>query len=382
MSCDSTMPHPVGTTLRVGVIGLGWAGQQHMKAYDSIDGVELVAIAGHEDHLREELGDRYDIAHDHRCVEYTELLEVDGLDAISIAVPTFLHAPIAIAALGKGIHVLTEKPIAANVTDAEQMVHAARSAGRVLEVVFNHRLRGDVQVLRQRMREGDLGVPYFATASWLRRDGIPQLGGWFTTAERAGGGPLIDLGVHVLDYSLFLLGEPAVESVSATTYGELGRQRARALTEAAARAGHAAEGGEGSGTAREVCFEVEDFASAFLRLEGGGTLVLQTSWAAYRDPADRIDFQVLGTGGGARLTDDAGARQLVIYRDRDGRIADEELTPPPNAGHGGVVRDFVAVVRDPATWNRHDGSVGLERARILDACYRSAEQGQEIVLDG
>ena len=367
-------------TLRIGVIGLGWAGQQHMKAYASIEGVQLVAIAGHEDHLCEELGDRYDIAHDHRFVDFAELLDVGGIDAISIAVPTFLHAPIAIAALDKGVHVLTEKPIAATVADAERMVEAARSSGRVLEVVFNHRLRGDVQMLGQRMREGGLGVPYFASASWLRRDGIPQLGGWFTNAGRSGGGPLIDLGVHVLDYSLFLLGEPAVESVSATTYGELGRQKARALTEAAARTGRAGEGIAQSGPAREVSFEVEDFASAFLRLEGGGTLVLQTSWAAYRDPADRIEFQVLGTEGGARLTDDAGARHLVIHRNRDGRIADEELTPPPNGGHGGVVRDFVATVQDPTTWNRHDGSVGLERARIIDAAYRSAAAGHEIVM--
>lgn len=358
-----------GRALRVGVVGLGWAGQQHMKAYDGIEGVDLVAIAGQEDDLRSELGERYDIDESLRFVDYTDLLKVEGLDAVSIAVPTFLHAPIAIAALEAGLHVLTEKPIAASVPDAEKMVAAARSAGRVLEVVFNHRLRGDVQALGQKMHDGELGTPYFAEASWLRRDGIPQLGGWFTNAEKAGGGPLIDLGVHVLDYSLFLLGEPKVESVSATTYNDLGRQKAAAQTEA---------NGEGG---RQVRFEVEDFASAFLRLEGGGTLVLRTSWAAYRDPADRIEFHVLGTEGGADLTDDGGEHHLVIRQDKDGKVADEEIDPPESLAHGGVVRDFVATLRDdPSTWASHDGTTGLKRAQVLDACYRSAAEGHEVTV--
>jgi predicted dehydrogenase len=358
-----------GRTLRVGVVGLGWAGQQHMKAYDAIDGVELVAIAGQEDDLRAEAGEKYGVAEQNRFVDYTDLLEVEGLDAVSIAVPTFLHAPIAIAALGKGLHVLTEKPIAASVPDAEKMVEAARSAGRVLEVVFNHRLRGDIQALGEKLHAGELGTPYWAQASWLRRDGIPKLGGWFTNAEKSGGGPLIDLGVHVLDYSLFLLGEPKVESVSATTYGDLGRQKAAAQT--------AANGADGP----EVRFEVEDFASAFIRLEGGGTLVLEASWAAYRDPADRIEFHVLGTQGGADLTDDAGEHHLIIRQDKDGKVADEEIDPPESRAHGGVVRDFVATLReDPSTWTAHDGSIGLKRAQVLDACYRSAAEGHEVRL--
>jgi predicted dehydrogenase len=367
---DTTDAGTTGTEpiLRVGVIGLGWAGQQHMKAYAAMDGVELVAIAGQEDHLRQELGDRYEIPENRRLVDFSDLLAIDALDAVSIAVPTFLHAPIAIAALEKGLHVLTEKPIAANVADAERMVHAARSAGRVLEVVFNHRLRGDVQTLRQRIDAGELGSPYFAEASWLRRDGIPQLGGWFTNAEKAGGGPLIDLGVHVLDYSLFLLGEPEVLAVSATTANHLGRQKAAAQTLA---------NGDG---ADEVRFEVEDFASAFLRLEGGRSLVLRTSWAAYRDPKDRIEFHVLGTEGGADLVDDQDGGTLVLRRDEDGKVADEQVTSPADRHHGGVVHDFVATVRDPEVWSDHDGTTGLRRAQVLEACYRSAAEGHEVTL--
>ena len=137
--------------------------------------------------------------------------------------PTFLHAPIATAALARGLHVLCEKPIARTLEEAEAMVRAARDAGRVLDVVFNHRRRGDIQTLKEIVDEGRLGRPYYTKAWWMRRSGIPTLGSWFTQSQLAGGGPLMDIGVHVLDYALFLLGNPAVSAVSASTYDLLGR---------------------------------------------------------------------------------------------------------------------------------------------------------------
>ena len=202
--------------------------------------------------------------------------------------PTFLHAPIAIAALERGLHVLSEKPLARNGEEGRQMVEAAQKAGRVLDVAFNHRRRGDIQKLKGIIDDGEMGRPYYAKASWLRRQGIPMLGSWFTNPELAGGGPLADIGVHVLDYSLHLLGEPKVLSVSASTHSELGP---RGL------------GGNARYTAMKSAhkFEVEDFASAFIRLEGGGTLILEAGWAAYREEDDLMDFTVYGTDGGAEL---------------------------------------------------------------------------------
>src|SRR4051794_34774830 len=141
---------------------------------------------------------------------WEELFEDDSLDVVSVAVPTFLHAPIAIAALERGLHVLSEKPIARTVEEAEAMVAAARQAGRVLDVAFNHRQRGDIQTLRRVVEAGTLGRVYYAKAWWLRRTGIPTLGSWFTSSAQAGGGPLLDIGIHVLDYALFLLGQPEV----------------------------------------------------------------------------------------------------------------------------------------------------------------------------
>ena len=357
--------HPV---LRVGVVGIGWAGQQHLKAYRNIEGVEIVALAGMEAELLSQLQSEYDIPH--TFAKWEEMIELEGLDAISVAVPTFLHAPIAIAALGQGLHVLSEKPIARNGDEGQQMVDAARSAGRVLDVAFNHRRRGDIQTLKTIIDAGDLGRPYYAKASWLRREGIPMLGSWFTNKDMAGGGPLADIGVHVLDYALHLLGEPKVLSVSASIYSELGPQ---------------GRGGNARYTAMNTnyAFEVEDFASAFIRLEGGGTLILEAGWATYRDTEDLMDFTVYGTDGGAELravgASNTPVADLRVFTDKDGTNADYMPVAQPGLAHQAVADDFIKAIRGgESVWGAHDGSLALSRARTIDACYQSAAELREV----
>ncbi|VXC27541.1 Predicted dehydrogenase [Arthrobacter sp. 9AX] len=364
---------PEGTPaaeLRVGVVGIGWAGQQHLKAYDALDGVRIVSLAGMEQELRDSLQAEYSIPN--AFADWEEMLEHGGLDAISVAVPTFLHAPIAVAALARGIHVLSEKPIARNAVEGQAMVDAARKAGRVLDVAFNHRRRGDIQALKDVIDDGGLGRPYYAKASWLRRSGIPTLGSWFTNPELAGGGPLADIGVHALDYALHLLGEPKVVAVSAATHSELGPQ---------GRGG----GKEYSALASAHAFEVEDFASAFLRLEGGGTLLIEASWATYREMDDLLDFTIYGTDGGAELKVQGApfpaVGQLRVFTDKEGESAD--YVPPvlPGRAHDAVVEDFITAVRGgEAVWGEHDGSLALYRAQIIDACYQSALEQREVRL--
>jgi predicted dehydrogenase len=309
----------------------------------------------------------------HLFDRWEELLALPGLDAVSVAVPTFLHAPIAVAALGRGIHVLSEKPIARNAVEGREMVEAARRAGRVLDIAFNHRRRGDVGALKKVIEAGDLGRPYYAKASWLRRSGIPGgLGSWFTSRERSGGGPLNDLGVHVLDYALYLLGEPKAVAVSAVTYAEFGPRGLGGPT-------LPVPGGPLSP------FEVEDFASAFIRLEGGATLLVEAGWATYRSPVDLIDFLVYGTEGGAELRIDGATftpvGNLTVYTDAQGKNADRVIPAEPGRAHQEVVEDFVKTVRgDPSAWKAHDGSLALRRAEIIDAAYLSARENKEIQL--
>lgn len=363
-------PAAGGKALRVGVIGLGWAGQQHLEAYQAVDGVEVVALAGKETELLARLGAAYRVSD--LFEGWQELIALPGLDAVSVAVPTFLHAPIAVAALDRGLHVLSEKPIARNAMEGRQMVDAARRAGRVLDVAFNHRRRGDIGALKKIIDAGDLGRPYYAKASWLRRSGIPGLGSWFTSRELAGGGPLADIGVHVLDYALYLLGEPKVVAVSAVAYAELGPK------------GRGGSGRSGADTSTSE-FEVEDFASAFLRLDGGGTLLIEAGWASYRSPEDLMDFTVFGTDGGAELRIEGASETpvgiLTVYTEADGRNTDRVVAAQPGRAHQQVVDDFVEVLRgDPVGWSKHDGSLALGRAVIIDAAYQSARENREIQL--
>lgn len=362
----TTTSSDTSQTLKAGVVGLGWAGQQHMDAYAHLPGVELVAIAGMEDEPRAALGEKYGVTRLYR--DWKELVADGGLDVVSVAVPTFLHAPIAVGALDAGIHVLSEKPIARTAAEAQSMVDAAHRSGRVLEVAFNHRRRGDIQALKAAIDSGQIGRPYHARAVWLRRAGIPALGSWFTNREMAGGGPLIDIGVHVLDYALHLFGEPRVTAVSAVTHSELG-VRGR---------GGAAGNKQDVGSA----YEVEDLASLLLRLEGGGSIVLETSWAAYRPAGDEFGITLYGTEGGAdlRVVDYAPAGELTIFTGEGESISDVSVKADPGRGHTAVVETFLEHVADTANWGHYDGSSALDRARVIDAAYESARIGAEVVL--
>jgi predicted dehydrogenase len=354
--------------LRAGVVGVGWAGQQHVAAYDAVPGAEVVAIAGLEEPVRAALAARYGV--EHHVARWEELLEVDGLDAVSVAVPTFLHAPITIAALQRGLHVLCEKPIARTVAEAEAMVRAAREAGRVLDVAFNHRHRGDIRKLNEVIAAGRLGRPYYVKAWWLRGRGIPTLGSWFTRAELAGGGPLLDIGVHVLDYSLFLLGNPRVATVSASTYDFLGT------------AGFGSDPNSGKTGATDAgTFDVEDLATVFLRLQDGVTLLIEASWAAHRSDPDELGVTIYGTEGGAELLirDIKRVGELRIFTDDAGVPAETRLSAPPGRGHRAVVETFIERVRS-GDRDGAEGAGAAELARVVDACYRSAAEQREMRL--
>lgn len=357
-------------TLRVGVIGLGFGGETHLKAYKKIPNVEVVALAGLEEARLHELGATYQVPN--LYLHYQDLLARDDLDAISIGVPNFLHAPIALAAFEKGLHVLCEKPLARTASEAEQMVEAARRAGRVLYVVFNHRERGDFQVLKRYINEGKLGDIYYAKAYWMRRHGIPGAGSWFVNKEMAGGGPLIDLGVHVLDIALFLMGEPEVATVTASTYNHLGSM-GRGVDPKALKSG--------AGNA----YEVEDLATVFIRLKNGSTLLLESSWATHSNAGDDYGCTLYGTEGGAevKVRNYSWEDTLHIYTDIAGVPADITPVVPRSLFlfHQAVVNQFVDIVTS-GDWAAHDGSDGLRRARIIDACYASALQGREVVLEG
>jgi predicted dehydrogenase len=353
--------------LRVGIVGVGFAGEQHLKNYLRVPNVEAVALAGMEEQKLHELGRRYEVPNLYD--NWEELVARDDLDAVSIGTPNHLHAPIAVAALEGGKHVLCEKPLARTGAEAGEIVRAACEAGRVVHVAFTQRERGDVQALKRNVVEGNLGGIYHAKATWMRRHGIPGIGSWFTSKEMAGGGPLIDLGVHMIDMALFLMGEPEVESVSCATYAELGPR-----------------GRGGRGDLKTIvgdAYEVEDLATAFIRLSGGATLILEAGWAAYRESGDDFGVTLYGTEGGAEMkVKNYGTEDTVrIYTDVAGFPAVVAPEIQPREQHFNVVRRFVETLRS-GDWDGQVGEEGLRRARVIDACYVSSREGREIRLDG
>jgi predicted dehydrogenase len=269
--------------------------------------------------------------------------------------------------------VLCEKPLARTVAEGTEMVEAASASGKVLKVVFNHRERGDVAALKHQIDEGQLGRIYYAKAHWMRRNGIPGMGGWFTNRELSGGGPLIDLGVHILDMALHLMSEPTVTTVSANTFAELG-PRGRGSSSSVIRPTVDTLGSK---------FEVEDLATAYLRLEGGGALQLETSWATYRAPGDNFGIELFGTEGGAKIEvqNYTNTDTLRIFTDVAGIPAEVRPATGPGLGHRAVVSEFVAIVQ-AGDWSAHNGSEALVRTQVIDACYASAQAGREVVLNG
>ncbi|CAA9295574.1 MAG: Glucose-fructose oxidoreductase [uncultured Friedmanniella sp.] len=367
-----TTPAPQDRKLRAGVVGLGWAGRQHMMAYQSAPEVELVGLAGMEAGPMQELGDQYGIAADQRHRDWKDLVAKGDLDVLSIATPTTLHAPIAIAALDAGIHVLSEKPMAENATVAKTMVEAAKRNGKVLDVSFNHRRRGDVQALKKLVDAGMLGDIYYAKAGWLRREGIPGLGSWFTRRATAGGGPLMDIGVHMLDMALHLLQEPTVTAATAATYAEFGpRGRGGSSYRSTGKTGVEAS-----------AYDVEDLSTAFLRLHGGGTLLLESSWAQWI-PRDQCYVTLYGSEGGASIEWGGSPadpyRSMSIWTEKDGVPAVLQPNVPPDGQHTEAVLELVAAVLSGKV-EGHQGDEALVRAAVVDACYASAEQGTEVRL--
>lgn len=354
--------------LRVGVIGCG-AGIFHLEGYQEEPRAKVVALAGLDTDRCEMLANKFDVPRVYR--DYQDLLAQDDIDAVSVAVPNILHLPVALAAFEAGKHVLIEKPLARNAEEGVKMVEAAKAHNKLLGISFQRRTRHDVRLLREAVANGDFGRIYYSKAWWMRRSGIPGLGSWFTSKEAAGGGPLIDLGVHVLDMILYILGNPKVTAVTANTYAEIGPT---------GRGGWVGRRQSQGADAQQ--YEVEDLATAFLRLEDGGTLLLEASWAAFTEMGDDFGVQLYGSEKGARIFAEnyALTDTLEIYQGFGDTTMDAKPRLVAREGHAQIINGFVDAILE-GTPLTPDGQEGLDRVRLIDAIYRSAELGREIVID-
>jgi predicted dehydrogenase len=350
------------TSIGIGLIGCGGiANNAHLPALKKLadEGlVRIVAVCDIVEERAKEAAEKYGASH--VFTDYREMLKLTDLDAVDVCTPNYMHNPPVVDAFAAGKHVICEKPIGRNAVEGQEMVDAARKAGKKLQIALNVRFNSGPQAVKRFIDDGKLGDIYYARAHALRRRGIP---GWgvFTQKDKQGGGPLIDIGVHILDLTLWLMGYPKPVSVTGMTYAKFGpREGVLGLL----------------GQWDPKTFTVEDFAVGFVRFENGATLTLESSFAANLEQ-DQFQTSVFGTEGGV-LLDPFNNAHTKLLREESGALTDTSLAFLPNLNsYEEELRGFVKAVADD-TPVPVSGEQGLMVTRILDGIYESAETGKEV----
>lgn len=346
--------------VRIGIIGAGAISRSCVQAAADHEQAQVVAVTDPNQARRKELATEFEIPHTPVTTE--ELLADPAIDAVYVAVPNRYHAPLAIQALEAGKHVVLDKPFAMNLQEAQAVAAAAEKAGRIFFLGMNQRFRGDSQKIRSLVTQGVLGEVYHAKAFWFRRSGIPRLGTWFGNKEVAGGGALLDIGVHLLDLCLYAMDNFEPVSVSGATYTKFGH---RGL----------GEGGWGkSDRDPEMVFDVDDFASAQIRMANGATVTLDVSWACHAEDGNRMDVHLYGTEGGASLYPAKLFRNDPLRTEYD---VIEDLNAPVPLPHEDRFHNFFNAIL-----GTEELAVTIEQAltvqKILDGIYASGSAGHEI----
>lgn len=277
----------MGKRLRYGLIGCGGCGEgKHLVSYRRYPKeVELVAVYDADDALARAVAGRHQIPT--VCTSWEALLADNTIDLVSVVTPNHLHAPITIAALNAGKHVHVEKPIALNAKEAQAIVDAKNRSGKLVMVALNNRFTETSQYAKRYVAAGHLGEIYHARCGWRRRTGGNIYGTWFADKKLSGGGPLIDLGVHFFDLTLFLMGFPEPTAVSATCYDKI------AHPATADRSADSVMLGRGKGQWK---FNVEDIAVGFAKFGNGASVAFEFSWGSHIE-RDTTYLELLGAKG-------------------------------------------------------------------------------------
>ncbi|MEX0786861.1 MAG: Gfo/Idh/MocA family oxidoreductase [Dehalococcoidia bacterium] len=343
--------------LKIVIIGAGFAARiVHLPGYAGI-GAPVAAICDLKQELAQALATEYNIPQVY--TDWQEMLEKERPDVVSICLPNVMHKDFALAAFQGGAHVLCEKPLATSVAEAHEMFDAARAAGKVLMAAQHMRFEPGSRALKRVIESGALGEIYHAEANYLRRLGIPTWG-VFHQKSASAGGALLDIGVHILDLAMFLMGNPKPVRVSAVTQAKFGKRPeiARIMR----------------GAWDPAKFDVDDFAIAFVRFDHGGDLILRASWAGHI-PESREDISILGTEAGITT------KPPALYHLRDGFLADEVFKNiPDRRGYTGQARGFLEACRGERESPIPEAET-LNVQRILNAAYRSSEEGREVEVE-
>ena len=359
--------------LRIAIVGCGGiANQKHMPSIKTqADKAEMVAFCDIIPERAEKAAKEYGVEGAKVYTDYKEMLADTSIeiDVVHVCTPNVAHCPITVAAFEAGKHVMCEKPMAHNTEDARKMIEAWKKSGKKFTIGYQNRLRDDTQTLHASCEAGELGEIYFAKAHALRRRAVPTWG-VFPNKALQGGGPLIDIGTHALDITLWMMNNYEPASVTGSTYRKLADQT---------------QTGNAWGDWDPKKFTVEDSAFGFIKMKNGATIVLEASWALNSLDVDEAKTSLCGTKAGADMKDG-----LRINRVHHGRQCVEK----PDLGAGGVAfydgteekpADIEAEVFYNAVTKGTPLTVEPEQAlvvtQLLEAIYESAKTGKTIYFD-
>jgi predicted dehydrogenase len=343
--------------LRIGVVGTGGiARARHIPWFSKHPQATIVAASDTVRASVDEVAAQWNIPGVY--TDYNEMFAKEQLDAAIICTPNMYHAPAAIAALEKGLHVLCEKPMALDPAEGRAMVETARRVGKTLSIGFHYRHMANVQAARRVVTAGELGKIYMVRVQALRRRGIPSWG-TFVHKHIQGGGAMIDFGVHLLDTALWLIGNPKPVEVTASLSQNLGK----------------AQNVNPWGQWNYKEFTVEDQVAAFVRFDNGASMLLECSWAL-NIPESVEQVSISGTDAGLEVfplkVNKAAHEMLVSWK--------PDWVAGANTDAGETqTNDFVMAVlegRSPIVLPEQ----ALQVTEIVDAIYRSAEAGKAIQL--
>ncbi|MEG9295877.1 Gfo/Idh/MocA family oxidoreductase [Mangrovibacillus sp. Mu-81] len=349
--------------LKVAVIGTGSISEFHIKPYLANEEAELIALCDMNEGRLAEKGELYGVTQLYS--DYKELLKNDAIDAVSICTWNNSHAEIAIAALEAGKHVLVEKPLCMTLEEALAVEAAVEESGKVLQVGFVRRHGDNAKLLKNFVDHGELGEIYYAKTSCLRRLGNP--GGWFSDRTKSGGGPLIDLGVHMIDICWYFMGKPKPVSVSGNAYSKLGNRSHIENLSFYQAADY-----------DPALNDVEDLTNALIRFENGASLLVDVSFTL-QAKKDELYVKLFGDKGGAEIEP-----ELAIVTERHNTILN--ITPQVDdlnfdftkAFHNEIDHFVSCCLEGKETIA--PVSDGVQVMKMLNAVYESARTGKEVYL--
>lgn len=357
----------VSKKLRVGIIGTGWIAESHVESYKKMPDVEIVAGADLIPGKAEKFFKRYGVENVHLYKNHKEMLDNEELDAVSVCTYNTTHTECTVYALKKGVNVLLEKPMCVTTDEAVEIMRAEKESGKLLSIGFQPRMDENMKMIKKIVDSGELGRIYYIQTGGGRRRGIPN--STFIEKKTAGIGALGDIGCYSLDLVLNAIGYPKPLTVSGYTSNFFGTSPIYNNPVDAKR------------------FDVDDFAAAFIRLEGGIILDFRIAWAMHiNTPGDTI---IMGTKGALRIPstgcwNGTVGGPMILYHDVAGARTQTTIPLfPQGDSFGGLfykkIRSFLDAIKEGKPAPVPSSQILYNQA-IIDGIEKSAELGREIEI--